>query len=422
MFRFKANKLQVKLFKFFIYICIFSTSIFAEEIISIEFNDDEIQVQKYDAKGDDLLIIFPSDHGITDGLKSLTTKLVQKNIEVWIADPFSSWFLPTVESSLGKIPIEAYAQTIKAANKTNKDIYLLTNDKGAGLLLKAVHKWQSNSKEVLSGVILISPNLYQKTPSAGSEGVLLEIASATNIPVSIFVPEKSTLSLRINDTVKALKEGGSDVSVKVLKDVRDRFFFREDSISSERKLSLIFSSQVLKGMEQTRSHAKKRVAVKLNQENGKKNKKITRLLNKYNGDLKVKDFTLKDISGNSHTLSKYKGRVVLLNFWASWCPPCVHEMPSMSKLKDGLKDKPFDILAVNLGETPQQMSQFLQKHPVNFTILLDPLKNLAKEWKVFAFPTSYIIDKKGKIRYSVAGGFDWDTDEVKAIINQLESE
>ena len=422
MSTFQTNKLHLKLFQFFIFLCIFSTSIFAEEIISIEFNDDEIQVQQYDVKGDDLLIIFPSDHGITDGLKNLTTKLVQKNIEVWIADPFSSWFLPTVESSLGKIPLEAYVQTIKAANKTNKNIYLLTNDKGAGLLLKAVHKWQSNSKAVLSGVILISPNIYQKTPSAGNDGILLEIASATNIPVSILVPEKSTLSLRINDTVKALKKGGSDISVEVLKDVRDRFFFREDSTSSEIKLSSTFSKQIVKSMEQTRLHAKKRVAIKLNKKKGKKNKKITRLLNKYNGNLKVTDFTLKDISGNYHTLSKYKGNVVLLNFWASWCPPCVHEMPSMSKLKDGLKDKSFDILAVNLGETPNQMSNFLQKHPVNFTILLDPLKNLAKEWKVFAFPTSYIIDKKGKIRYSVAGGFDWDTAEVKEIINQLESE
>ena len=114
-----------------------------------------------------------------------------------------------------------------------------------------------------------------------------------------------------------------------------------------------------------------------------------------------------------------RGEVTLVNFWASWCPPCVHEMPSMSRLNDDYREQPFTILAINLGERIEDIQNFLQQHPVNFPVLLDPQQQLPRQWKVFAFPTSYIIDKQGRIRYSVAGGIDWTSDEAKRAIQGL---
>ncbi|HIP56061.1 MAG TPA: TlpA family protein disulfide reductase [Arcobacter sp.] len=405
---------------------ILSIQLFSSESLTINFGDDEeLQVLQYKNKSNELLVILPSEHGITDGLKILAKDLQKNNTEVWIADPYSSWFLPAVESSLSKIPLDAYVATIKEAIKTNKKVYLFSNDKASALVLRTINKWQHKSKDLLAGVILLSPNLYSKTPTAGNEGKLLAIASATNISLKLLIPSKSTLALRIEDTLKALKKSGSNVSVNILENVRDRFYFRDDSSIDENKMALVFASIIKNSMKDTIKTSKVRDAVSISKNIVKKKKKDnTRRLNKYDGKLLARDFTLKDINKKSHTLSKYKGKIVLLNFWASWCPPCVHEMPSMSDLMEDLKsqDVPFEILAVNLGEDEFEMSEFLDEHDVSFTVLLDPPKDIAKQWKVYAFPTTYIIDKKGAIRYSVAGGFDWNTQSVKDLLKTLASE
>jgi len=400
--------------------------LFANSTLIVNFGDDEeLQVQQYKSNSKKLLIILPSSHGITNGLKNLAKNLQKNNTEVWIADPFSSLFLPTVESSLSKIPLESYVELIKQAIKTNKKVYLFSNDKASAVLLKALNKWQHSNNDILAGVILLSPNLYSKTPVAGDEGTLLPIASATNISLKLLIPSKSTLALRIDDTTKALKKGGSHVDIKILSNVRDRFYFRDDASQAEKTMALEFASIIKDSMIDTLKEAKQREAIEIAKlEKKKKKKDNTRWLNQYDGKLQAHDFTLNDIKKQSHTLSKYKGQVILLNFWASWCPPCVHEMPSMSKLTNDLKKQnvPFKILAVNLGEDEFEMSEFLDEHEVIFTVLLDPNKDIAKQWKVYAFPTTYIIDKKGSIRYSVAGGFDWNTEAVKELLKKLANE
>lgn len=399
---------------------------FSPQIMSIPLSDDtELQVQHYPAQGDSLLIILPSEHGLTDGLQTLAKTLSQSGIEIWIADPFSTWFLPTVASSLQEIPVSAYAELIARAEKTTKKIYLLTNDKGTGPLLESLYAWQSVSQGIITGVILISPELYMKTPSPGNNGQFLSVAETSNLPVFIFVPAKSTLALRINDTVKALEKGGSDVYIQVLPEVRNRFFFRSDATKMEQISAQALPKKIVQSMKLTRTFAKSRilakpiVRVKLAKPGINDIKKTTGLLREYQGNLEAEDFVLNDSSGVSHSLSQYLGKVVIVNFWASWCPPCVHEMPSMTRLNDDLSDQPFSILAINLGEAPDDIKRFLNTYPVSFPILLDPQQKLTKKWKVFAFPTSYLLDKNGTIRYSVAGGIDWNSTESRKVVNSL---
>lgn len=129
--------------------------------------------------------------------------------------------------------------------------------------------------------------------------------------------------------------------------------------------------------------------------------------------------TLKDLDGKAHTLADYKGRVVLVNFWATWCPPCRAEMPSMQRLKEAMKDKPFTILAVDMAESETDVRQFLKdmKHSkIDFSILMDKDGKSIKDWKVFVFPTSYVLDAEGKLRYSLLGSTEWDEfDTLKKI-------
>jgi len=398
----------------------YSVPAFSATEMSVALSDgSELEVQVHKATGDNLIIILPSEHGITEGLNNLADELSESGVETWIADPFTTWMLPTLASSLNEISVSAYVELMTYAEKTKKNIYLLSNDKGAGILLESAHQWQEDSGGVLSGVILISPDLYIQTPTAGSDAKLLPIAYATNLPVFIYVPSKSTLALRINDTVTALENGGSDVFVQRLKNVRNRFFFRPDATSVEMDTSASLGTRIIQSMKLIRGYAKPRTAPKPADSTNKRRPKTTGVLRNYTGQLTSDNFTLNDLAGTPHSLSQYHGKVVVINFWASWCPPCVHEMPSMSKLKKELRDKPFTILAINLGESPDDIARFLKSHPVGFPVLLDPRQNLSIKWKVFAFPTSYLLDKKGAIRYSVAGGIDWNTKEVQDVINDL---
>jgi len=127
------------------------------------------------------------------------------------------------------------------------------------------------------------------------------------------------------------------------------------------------------------------------------------------------ELKLPDLQGKMHTLGDYKGKVVLVNFWATWCPPCRAEMPSMQRLKQHMAGKPFAILAVDMGETEAEVRSFLRemkKANIDFTILMDKEGKELKSWKVSVFPTSFILDTEGKLRYSMLGSIEWDEYEA----------
>jgi len=121
-------------------------------------------------------------------------------------------------------------------------------------------------------------------------------------------------------------------------------------------------------------------------------------------------------------LKQLRGQVVLVNFWAVWCPPCRKEMPSMNRLMAKMAGKPFNILGVNEGESPDEIHAFLKQVPVNFPILLDAEGAYLKSWKVFAFPTSYVVDKQGRLRLGLFGSIEWDSPEAVAQLEKLLAE
>jgi thiol-disulfide isomerase/thioredoxin len=116
---------------------------------------------------------------------------------------------------------------------------------------------------------------------------------------------------------------------------------------------------------------------------------------------------LKDLQGATHDLAHYRGKVVLVNFWATWCEPCRDEMPSMEQLKRKLAGRPFAVLAVNLAESESRINNFLVRFPLEFTVLLDRNSAVRRDWNVKVLPTSFVIAPDGGIRYSVVGELDW---------------
>jgi len=110
---------------------------------------------------------------------------------------------------------------------------------------------------------------------------------------------------------------------------------------------------------------------------------------------------------------------VLVNFWATWCAPCRAEMPSLQALADSLKQEPFVVLAVNVGESPEAMRAFINQVPLRFPLLIDPGATTARAWGARALPTTFILDPEGRPRYRHVGDLDWAQPAVRNRIRAL---
>jgi len=128
---------------------------------------------------------------------------------------------------------------------------------------------------------------------------------------------------------------------------------------------------------------------------------------------------LEDLSGQMHRLADYKGKVVLVNFWATWCEPCRAEMPSMDGLRRAMEGKPFEVLAVNLAEPLSRIERFLGTMPLGFPLLRDRDGAVAKAWKARLLPASFLIGRDGRIRYVAYGELDWTSAAVRARVEEL---
>jgi len=128
---------------------------------------------------------------------------------------------------------------------------------------------------------------------------------------------------------------------------------------------------------------------------------------------------LSDISGRVHRLSDYRGRVVLVNFWATWCEPCREEMPSLDRLQKQLGTRSFVVLAVNVDEPEARIAKFLSAMPLDFPVLLDAGSKLTRAWKVRVLPASFVISPDGRARYTVTGELDWSAPAVVERIAKL---
>ncbi len=128
------------------------------------------------------------------------------------------------------------------------------------------------------------------------------------------------------------------------------------------------------------------------------------------------EFTLPDLEGRPHSLSEFRGRVVVLNYWATWCPPCIEEMPSLEKLHRALSDKGLAIVAVSVDERFSDIEAFVERWSLTFTVLHDEGMRVSRAYQTFKYPETYIIDRAGILRSKVVGPRDW---AAPAVIRDL---
>lgn len=371
-------------------------------------------------EGNAAVLWLPSEHGLTPGLDRVATALSRQGVDVWVADPYTTWFLPVAKSSLAEFRREPLAELVDRLHAdTGKRVVVVSNDRASRVALEVARKAQQAHSASLVGVVLISPNLYRQTPQPGEPAQFEPIAAATNLPVFLMVADNSTLKLRLAAIASEFGKGGGRAYVQVLPDVRDRFFFRPDALSNEVATADRLPGLLRQAMGMLAHETVPERVAELQEPGEALAESRTQTLAPYAGSLIPPAFSRVDLDGQRHRLDDYRGQVVLLNFWASWCPPCIHEMPSMARLQRQFADRPFHILAVNLGQSRAEVEQFLETTPVNFPVFLDEAKVEPTRWQVFAFPTSYLIDAEGRIRYGVAGGLEWDSEAVVEAVSGL---
>jgi len=127
---------------------------------------------------------------------------------------------------------------------------------------------------------------------------------------------------------------------------------------------------------------------------------------------------LKDLNGRLHDLADYRGTVVLVNFWATWCQPCREELPSLARLRDAMRGRRFEVLTVNVAEGEPRVKGFLAEVPLRLPVLLDRDGEAQRAWEVRGLPATFLLDREGVIRFWYLGELDW---AQPAILRTVES-
>ncbi|MBI3561146.1 MAG: TlpA family protein disulfide reductase [Gammaproteobacteria bacterium] len=401
---------------------------FAAQTRTVMASDQtEITVNVYPADGKLLLLWQVDADGIQTADRTLAEHLARHGIEVWLPEILESYFLPPANSSMDKIPADAYLHLLTEALATHKSVVVLASGRGGIPLLRGVRQWQLQNSDTsgLVGAILLSPNLFVETPDPGQRPRLMPIVESTNLPIVVLQPDKSVWYWKLDQTVAGLRKGGSTVWPWRMANLRDRFYFRPDATNTEKSSTKLLPDTLIQATEilnQSPTTTRSAVAT-IKPDAPVRESKKDHVLSVYRGNPIPPLLHLPGLDGRDFDIKQFSGKVVVVNFWASWCPPCVQEMPSLQRLQQKLAGKPFTILGVNMAEDNATVRAFVKDRvQVNFPILLDKDGTALHAWRVFAFPTTYVVDKQGKIRYGLFGGVEWDSAEIIAKINGLLNE
>ncbi len=132
------------------------------------------------------------------------------------------------------------------------------------------------------------------------------------------------------------------------------------------------------------------------------------------------DFRLQTLDGRNVSLAELRGKVVMVHFWATWCPPCVEEIPSIDRLTRSLAGQDVAVLAVSVDEGgAPAVSDFLKKQGLSLPVLLNPDRSVATAYGTLKFPETYLLDRNGVVRYKIIGAANWDSPDAVQAIREL---
>lgn len=380
----------------------------------------EITVERHAAEGKYLILWLAPQYGLRGGHRSLAKMLAKENIEVWQTDIIQSLFLPQSPTSLKNLDGKYVSQIIEQAHKiTGKKIILMADSYAALNALTGARYWQATtqSETYLIGAILFSPHAYASIPPLGQLPEYMPIISASNIPMMIYQAKNSSNTGQFAALVEKLQQHGNPVYTRLTPRNMLRFYDEEPTQEMREQFKPL-AANIEKMIKVLERHTVPENPVSLKKAKDHK-RGIDNYLKKYKGSVKPLPINLKDAYGKQVIKNSYKGKITVINFWATWCPPCVEEIPSLNRLKQKMEGLPFELISINYAEDKKTILEFLKKVNVEFPVLLDNDGGFAKQWNVITYPSTFVIDKEGQIKYGVNAAIEWDNEEFIKNIKSL---
>ncbi|MFK5915089.1 MAG: TlpA disulfide reductase family protein [Woeseiaceae bacterium] len=387
---------------------------FAEsEIVIPVSSGDEITIEKFPASGKYLMLWLAPEYGIREAHRSMAKMLTKQNIEVWQSNITESLFLPQSSTSIKRLDGEIVADLIEYAHKlTGKKIIVAGDSYATIIALLGARQWQQRKQitPYLIGAILFSPYMYASIPPLGQQPEYMPIVSATNIPIMIYQAKNGGNIGQFDSLVEKLQQHGNPVYTRMTPKIMSVFYEKNPTADMKRQVKpLSVNIKKIIPLLEKQTVPFTPIKIKKHQEHPSG---IDIYLKKYTGSSSPIAIKLKDAYGKDFIKNNFKGQVTIINFWATWCPPCVLEIPSLNRLKNKMEGLPFELISINYAENKKTILEFMKEINVEFPVLLDKDGSFAKRWNIITYPSTFVIDKKGNIKYGVNAAIEWDDPEL----------
>ena len=353
---------------------------------------------------------------------AIAIKDLTQSGEVWYLDTPEALFVDRSRMSMRKLDGLFVKEIVNQATQAFDEVVVITADVASVPVLRGLRLFQEQTnanRQAIKNVILLYPSLFVNAPTAGEVPELFPISYQTALPITILQPRLGTQANTIGLTEKALKMGGSLVQTEIINGATDGYFKYQDIREMAKNAAI--------RIKQSSDNQIKKV-LKINYQVAKLDPinvvipetKIISGLVKIDPPIPMKTIELNDLNGQAFNVpGNYQGKALLVNFWATWCPHCVEEIPSMNRALEELDDEKFAMISISYQDTKAILDEFVKKVQVDFPILLDSDGMVSKEWNIFAFPSSFLVDANGYIRYSINAGSIWDSPEMLNYLREV---
>ena len=392
-----------------------------EEIIVPASNDTEITVVRFPASGNYLMVWLAPEYGFRSAHRNLASMLTAQDIEVWQSNIVEALFMPQGTASIKQLDGKYVADLIEYAHMTTgKKVVIAGDSYAASSALLGAHQWQERkiAETYFIGAVLFSPYTYAYIPPLGKAPEYMPIVSATNIPIMIYQAKGSATIGQFELLLSKLQQHNNPVYTKFVPEVMS-LFYQEPPTEAMKNNARLLPGNIKTMITVLEKHQVPLTPVPFKTIPSNKSG-IDVLLKEFKGNSTPIPIKLKDINGFTISKDNFQGQVTIVNFWATWCPPCIEEIPSLNRLKQKLAGLPFELISINYAEDGNAIREFMKIVNVEFPVLLDQDGSFAKRWNVISYPSTFIIDTKGKIRYGVNAAIEWDDPEVVQTITSLQ--
>jgi thiol-disulfide isomerase/thioredoxin len=387
--------------------------------------DEELSISQYRADGNALILWVASGYGANDRIWTVIRELAEAGLEVWHVDLADSLFLDKNNTTMRELDGRYVAALISEAHaRTGKTVTLVSEAYGALPVLRGARLWQLGHKEsggedpYLTGAILFSPELYSEIPALGLPAVYDPIADATSIPLMLYQAGSRNNRWQLAELLERLRRGGAQVYAQILPGVTGVFFDGDEAPATLAAWRSI-TPKMVRAVSLLEKTATPLATPVLASARPAARTGLDTELRAFAGNPTPHPLELPDINGNLAEIHDFRDKVTVVNFWATWCPPCVEEIPSLNRLRQRMQGKAFELVSVNYAEAPQQVVDFTKRVDVHFPVLLDADGSVSAKWGALVFPSTFVIGPDGEIVYGVNGALHWDSDEVVAALDAL---